>query len=301
MGAGASDVRNKEGRKLIKAYQKKHRSLTESKDDRHMRRLFNSYGGKKGYLDEREAKLFIKDVLFVCEVTKEPDLNATIEGIFHELDPLNTNRVAYQELLKPSWGKVQDLLHTVYSKINTLKNINSTDTSLQDTPISSPITTAMQTPTSSQPAFFRPIKEHSGDLSESELEDCCPPSFICPISQEMMTDPVILVETKTTYDRPSIEQWLQKHATDPSTGLEIKSKEILSVLALRNAIEEWTSNTKEQQKKKKEHKEAKARERAEKEKIKEEQEQIEMMEKEKKRIDGINDGNRYDGNRYDGN
>jgi len=284
MGTGASDVRNKEGRKLIRAYQKKHRSLTQSKDDRHMRRLFNSYGGKKGYLDEREAKLFIKDVLFVCEVTSETDLNATIEGIFHELDPLNTNRVAYQELLKPSWGKVQDLLHTVYSKINTLKNINSLDSSLQDTPISSSTTTAMQTPTTSQPVFFQAIKEHSGDLSDSELEDCCPPSFICPISQEMMTDPVILVETKTTYDRPSIEQWLQKHTTDPSTGLEIKSKEILSVLALRNAIEEWTDNMNELQKKKKEHKEAKAREKAEKEKIiKEEQVQIEMMEKEKKK------------------
>jgi len=95
-----------------------------------------------------------------------------------------------------------------------------------------------------------------------------------------MTDPVILVETKTTYDRKSIEQWLLQHTTDPSTGLEIKSKEILPVLALKNAIEEWKNDMIELQKKKREKrekKELKAREKAEKERLEKEMEELKKM------------------------
>lgn len=33
-----------------------------------------------------------------------------------------------------------------------------------------------------------------------------PEEFLCPISLEVMTDPVIMVETAMTYDRASIEQ-----------------------------------------------------------------------------------------------
>jgi len=248
---GASEVKNKEGRKLIKMYQKKHRTLTQSKDDRHMLRLFNLYGGKKGFLDEREAKIFIRDVLFVCELTKEvPDLRATIDAIFTELDSTNSNRVLYQELLKPSWGKVQDLLHTVYGKMNKLQQINASGTESSGHLKDEPNHTLSLFPIS------HPVKVDSdSNLSESELEECCPPSFICPISTEIMNDPVILVETGTTYDRKYIEQWLQNNNTDPSTGLQLTSKEVLHVLALKNAIEEW----KEDMKKKKEKKDAKER------------------------------------------
>jgi len=274
MGAAASEVKNKEGRKLIRVYQKKHRSLTQSKDDRHMLRLFNMYGGRKGYLDEREAKIFIRDVLFVCEISRElPDLQATIDAIFIELDTTHSNRVVYQELLKPSWGKVQDLLHTVYGKMNKLKNPNASETeslgkssTFSSTP-TTPTATPTATPTTiSQPPSLRVTRvDSSNELSESELEECCPPSFICPISTEIMSDPVILVETGTTYDRKSIEQWLQNNSTDPSTGLQIKSKETLHILALKNAIEEWKEDMREMQKMKKEKKEAREREKIERE------------------------------------
>jgi len=268
MGAGASEYKNKEGRKLIKNYQKRHMTLTQSKDDRHMRRLFNLYGGKKGYLDEREAKLFIKDVLFVCELTKEiPDLQATIDGIFRELDPAITNKIQYSELLKPSWGKVQDLLHTVYGKMNNLNGISSST----DSPYGSPVVTrtnprliGVTTPTvatTSSPGTLRLKSEDSADISDPDFEECCPPSFICPISTEIMSDPVMLVETKTTYDRKSIEQWLLQHNSDPSTGLELRSKDIISLLVLKNAIEEWKIDMKDMHKKKEKKEKRKKRKR----------------------------------------
>jgi len=241
---GAAEGKNKEGRKLIKAYQKKHRSLTESKDSRHMRRLFNLYGGKKGYLDEREAKLFIKDVLFVCEMTDIPDLDRTVNAVFKELDSTNTNRVNYSELLKPSWGKVQDLLNTVYGKVNKNNLFPSSSESSMNV-------------SASAPAEENRRKNSDSSLSNSEFEKNCPPSFECPITNEIMSDPVILVASGKTYERKDIEVWLTLHNTDPLTNEVLASKELLPVLALKNAIEEWKESVTNRQKEKREKKQKK--------------------------------------------
>jgi hypothetical protein len=232
---GAAEGKTKEGRKLIRSYQKKHRTLTVSKDARHMAKLFNLYGGKKGYLDYNEAKIFVRDVLRVCELMDDfNDPNEVIDGIVRELDPFSTNKVYLSELLKPSWGRVQDVLHTVSVKIN----------QLHADPPPRPTTPPVLIPTKPLPKDLKILNAaeviyESPSVSESELEENCPPSFICPITTEIMTDPVILVETGTTYDRLSISQWLEKHDSDPSTGLKITSKEMIPVLALKNAIEEW--------------------------------------------------------------
>jgi hypothetical protein len=202
-----------------------------------MTRLFHLYGGKKGYLTATEAKHFIRDVLIVCELLDEiDDVESTINGIFIELDSSGTNKLFLSELLKPSWGKVQDILHTVASKMNKLNS----STNGFGTPPHPSGTTSLPN-----------AKIYEESLSQSDIENNCPPSFICPISTEIMSDPVILVETGTTYDRKSIQQWLEKHDSDPSTGLKVTSKELISVLSLKNAIEEWTENRKTKQKERK--------------------------------------------------
>jgi len=245
---GASEGKTKEGRKLIRTYQKKHKSLTQSKDARHMTRLFNLYGGKKGYLDINEAKTFVKDVLIVCELLDElEDTDKVINGIVKELDPNGTNKVYISELLKPSWGKVQDVIHKVAGKMNQLTLSRA---AVNNAAIIS------AAPVVIQPNIILPgamiIKNEDSSLSLSDLEENCPPSFICPISTELMTDPVMLLETGTTYERKCIQEWLQHHANDPSTGLVLKSKEIVGVLALKNAIEEWTEDMQVKQKERKE-------------------------------------------------
>lgn len=67
-----------------------------------------------------------------------------------------------------------------------------------------------------------------------------PPSFICPISLQLMSDPVLLLETQQTYDRESIEGWFRLgECTCPVTRKRLFRTEYVSNLALRNAIEEW--------------------------------------------------------------
>lgn len=48
-----------------------------------------------------------------------------------------------------------------------------------------------------------------------------PDMFLCPISREVMRDPVVLVETGQMYDRSSIMEWFKMdHNTCPLTGGE---------------------------------------------------------------------------------
>lgn len=66
-----------------------------------------------------------------------------------------------------------------------------------------------------------------------------PIGFICPITQDVMIDPAILVETGQTYERREIENWLEKHDTCPVTGKKLRSKKLVTVWALKAAIEDW--------------------------------------------------------------
>ena len=50
-----------------------------------------------------------------------------------------------------------------------------------------------------------------------------PPTICCPITCDVMTDPVILAETCQTYERAAIEQWLASHNTSPLTGLPLST------------------------------------------------------------------------------
>jgi hypothetical protein len=45
-----------------------------------------------------------------------------------------------------------------------------------------------------------------------------PPDYLCLVSQDIMADPVMLVDSGHTYEREAIEKWLSKHNTDPCTG-----------------------------------------------------------------------------------
>lgn len=49
-----------------------------------------------------------------------------------------------------------------------------------------------------------------------------PDIFLCPISREVMRDPVVLVETGQVYDRHSITEWFKMgHSTCPLTGAHL--------------------------------------------------------------------------------
>ena len=99
------------------------------------------------------------------------------------------------------------------------------------------------------------------------VEGAAPDSFIDPISQELMRDPVSTCDG-LTYERATIEHWLRGHNTSPISNAQLANKNLTPNIgkplplfivcaslpryvsasqphhpatALRKAIEEWTA------------------------------------------------------------
>ena len=63
-------------------------------------------------------------------------------------------------------------------------------------------------------------------------------SFQCPLTMEVMRDPVITADGQT-YERAEIERWFARgKITSPITGAELLSTNLTPNIALRNAIRE---------------------------------------------------------------
>mmetsp|Transcript_48116 Transcript_48116/g.112507 ORF Transcript_48116/g.112507 Transcript_48116/m.112507 type:complete len:642 (+) Transcript_48116:82-2007(+) len=88
-----------------------------------------------------------------------------------------------------------------------------------------------------------------GDFDEDEGLRLLPipESFICPMTQTVMEDPVMTVDG-CTYERSYIEQWIRHRrqqnlrVTSPLTNEELPSHRLLSLTALRKAIEAYLAH-----------------------------------------------------------
>lgn len=67
-----------------------------------------------------------------------------------------------------------------------------------------------------------------------------PQNFICPITQDTMTDPVICSDG-ISYERAAIERWLINHNTSPMTNNPLTSKNLITNITLRNTINDFNS------------------------------------------------------------
>ncbi|PSS29035.1 U-box domain-containing protein [Actinidia chinensis var. chinensis] len=66
-----------------------------------------------------------------------------------------------------------------------------------------------------------------------------PKDFCCPISLDLMRNPVI-ISTGQTYDRSSISRWIEEgHYTCPKTGQMLVDTRLVPNLVLRNLIMQW--------------------------------------------------------------
>eukprot|EP00250_Pteridium_aquilinum_P001727 c11933_g1_i1 orf=280-1461(-) len=69
-----------------------------------------------------------------------------------------------------------------------------------------------------------------------------PPSFRCPISLEVMKDPVTL-STGHTYDRANIEKWLRAgHKTCPVTMIPLQDASLIPNVIVRRLIQAWCAD-----------------------------------------------------------
>jgi len=117
---------------------------------------------------------------------------------------------------------VQDLLHSANLSLNhdTNKMLDSNLT--------------LQDELSRKDAYIEDLEKKSKDIS-TQLSTGID-SFLCPITREVMEEPVICADGHT-YEKNSIQMWLQSHSRSPKTNQELSSTELIPNHALRNAIE----------------------------------------------------------------
>ena len=76
--------------------------------------------------------------------------------------------------------------------------------------------------------FNRLILQHPNPSNE----------FVCPITQEIMFDPVVALDGRT-YERKAIERWLEKNSNSPMTKQPINDKTLRTNWTIRSAIERF--------------------------------------------------------------
>jgi hypothetical protein len=65
-----------------------------------------------------------------------------------------------------------------------------------------------------------------------------PDEFRCPVTCEVMADPVMCADG-FTYERAAIERWLGSHVTSPKTNAPLPSRAVIPNHNLKGVIEAW--------------------------------------------------------------
>ena len=80
----------------------------------------------------------------------------------------------------------------------------------------------------------RPFQKMEAVPSEPEP----PEAFVCPITHELMDDPVFASDGHT-YERRAIAQWLSQKTTSPKTGADLELPILIPDCMARQQILEW--------------------------------------------------------------
>ena len=75
-------------------------------------------------------------------------------------------------------------------------------------------------------------------ISHLVNEDEIPEQFICPITQNIMSDPVKTVDN-FIYDKFAIERWFRTHTSSPCTGLHLNDRSLINHTELYDQIQEF--------------------------------------------------------------
>ena len=81
----------------------------------------------------------------------------------------------------------------------------------------------------------------SGAAGPSEASEAAevPDGYVCPITAEIMTDPVSTSDG-FTYEREAITEWLRTKVTSPKTGATLENKTLIPNHSLRSVIRAFT-------------------------------------------------------------
>ena len=79
----------------------------------------------------------------------------------------------------------------------------------------------------------QPSLSHASEIRRvAEASGLC-----CPITKDLMSDPVVLISDGYTYERAAITKWLEQNETSPITEAALQHKDMVPNLTMRSAIQ----------------------------------------------------------------
>jgi hypothetical protein len=87
------------------------------------------------------------------------------------------------------------------------------------------------------------VKKHVKKQAVAVTEPEVPQAFLCPITYELMEDPVVAGDGHT-YERQAIEHWFSNRNRSPMTSVVLDSKALLPNFTLKSMIADFKQKQK---------------------------------------------------------
>ncbi|CAM6027344.1 unnamed protein product [Sphagnum balticum] len=211
--------------------------------------VHNQFKRLKGLEEAHDAQLHVELTTVLNETTERLISRAELEKLAEKFE-LTTAKAIKQETQALEWMKIErdplideildnekgfEQMHTLLRNMKTLCPADNLEVDIPD----------LKKIQASEAAFLDKLRaHHSSEPSVSGGTDKggspnIPDDFKCPISLDLMKDPVI-VATGQTYERAFIQKWLDAgNRTCPKTGLILAHTNLTPNYVLRSVIAEW--------------------------------------------------------------
>ncbi|XP_024968508.1 U-box domain-containing protein 13-like isoform X2 [Cynara cardunculus var. scolymus] len=184
----------------------------------------------KGRIDAPDIELY-EDLLSLYnkdnDVVEDPAvLRRLVEKLqLTEITNLTNESIALHEMVTASSGDPGESIEKMSMLLKRIKDFVQTESPYVGSPPGE--------------SSALPCCTDQGTLVKSPKNSVIPDDFRCPISLELMKDPVI-VSTGQTYERSCIEKWLEAgHHTCPKTQQNLTSTALIPNYVLRSLIAQW--------------------------------------------------------------
>ncbi|VFQ91015.1 unnamed protein product [Cuscuta campestris] len=173
---------------------------------------------KDAYVDSADKSL-LEDVLRILDGIKRkiPPEHQNLDEIFHKLTLMDSTscrdeiKSLEEEIQSQSDGKSKSDILALISLVRYAKCV----------------------------LYGASTPRNDGRRRKTTADVTVPADFRCPISLDLMRDPVV-VSTGQTYDRSSISLWIQSgHNTCPKTGQTLTGGQLIPNVALKRLIAMW--------------------------------------------------------------
>ncbi|KAK9186141.1 hypothetical protein WN943_026503 [Citrus x changshan-huyou] len=192
--------------------------------------VLSQFRRAKGRVDAPDVELY-EELLSLYnknnDVTTDP---AVLRGLAEKLQlmgiaDLTQESLALHEMVASTGGDPGETIEKMSMLLKKIKDFVQTENPNLDAPLKE------KNPGPSQGGQASSDRNHKAPV--------IPDDFRCPISLELMKDPVI-VSTGQTYERSCIEKWLEAgHRTCPKTQQTLTSTAVTPNYVLRSLIAQW--------------------------------------------------------------